>query len=55
MAKEIDITPTWTVLLPALILAIEHGTPLGKRLARQELAHMAQVADTAKKRKDKAT
>lgn len=44
----IDLTPLWVGILPALLAALEGGTEEGKRMAREELKHMAQVADLAK-------
>lgn len=41
----IDLTPTWSGLLPALLLAYTNGTPEGKRMARGELLRMAEAAD----------
>jgi hypothetical protein len=43
--NAINLTPTWAAVLPVLITAIEIGTDEGRRLARQELARMAQAAD----------
>jgi len=45
MAKLIDITPTWSAILPLLIIAIENGNDEGKRAARTELKRMAELAD----------
>lgn len=46
MPKEyIDLTPTWTGILPSLLLVLEHGTEEGKRTARGELSKMARFAD----------
>lgn len=45
LVGTIDMTPTWEGLLPGLLLAIENGTAEGRRIAREELARMAQVAD----------
>lgn len=44
-SKSIDITPTWSGVLPALLAAVADGTPEGKRMAREELGRMAQAAD----------
>ena len=52
MTKTIDITPTWTAILPALIAALEDGTAEGKRLAREELKTMARAADVYNKSVD---
>ena len=38
-------TPTWTAILPALIAALQNGTPEGQQIAREELAKLAAYAD----------
>ena len=43
----IDLTPTWASVANMLILALEHGTEEGKRMARMELHQMARAADMA--------
>lgn len=43
MAKTVDLTPTWTGILPALIALAQHGHPAGL----DELTNMAQAADAA--------
>lgn len=43
--ETIEITPTWSAVLPILLAAIENGTDHGRRMAREELARMAQAAD----------
>ncbi len=40
----IDATPTWSGILPALLVLIENGSP-GASIARDELKRMAQLAD----------
>lgn len=47
MARTIDLTPTWSGMLPALLAIIEAGNDTGKTTARQELARMAKGADEA--------
>jgi len=44
-AGTIDLTPTWTAILPLLIEGLQNGTPEGKRLAHLELINMAKAAD----------
>lgn len=44
-SKSIDITPTWAGLLPLLLAAITDGTDKGGKVAREELARMAEAAD----------
>lgn len=44
-AKTIDLTPTWSAVLPILLAAIESGNEEGRRIAKLELSRMAQAAD----------
>lgn len=46
--ENIVIEHKWVGVLPVLLAALEDGTAEGKRMAREELKHMAQVADLAK-------
>lgn len=41
----IDMTPTWKGLVPFFVLAIETGTPEGRKVAIEELTRMAGIAD----------
>ncbi len=41
----IDMTPTWRAVLPIMIAAIQDGTFEGKKIAREELERMADLAD----------
>jgi hypothetical protein len=43
--KTIDMTPTWSGIVPILLAALENGTDTGKRMAREEITRMARVAD----------
>jgi len=43
--KTIDLTPTWAGILPGLIAALQDGTATGQKIAREELAKMARLAD----------
>ena len=43
--RTIDITPTWTNVLPILIAGIEAGNEQGRAAAIKELSRMAQAAD----------
>lgn len=43
----IDLTPTWKAILPVLLHALADGSPLGQRLAKEELTRMAALADEA--------
>jgi hypothetical protein len=45
MPKYIDVTPTWSQILPALLALLESGTAEGRRTARDELERMAALAD----------
>lgn len=40
-----DLTPTWVAVAPVIALGLTDGTETGKRLAKEELLHMARVAD----------
>lgn len=44
----VDLTPTWSGVLPALLWAYMSGTDTGKRLALEELQRMAKIADSVK-------
>ena len=41
MPKYIDVTPTWSQILPVLLALLESGTAEGRRTARDELERMA--------------
>lgn len=43
--ETIDLTPTWAAVLPILLAAVEDGTAEGRKIAREELARMAGLAD----------
>lgn len=43
--ETIDLTPTWAAVLPILLTAVEDGTFEGRKIAREELARMAGLAD----------
>jgi len=43
--ETIDMTPTWTAIVPILIAGLQDGTPEGQRLAKIELYRMAEAAD----------
>jgi hypothetical protein len=43
--KTIDMTPTWSEILPTLLLLLREGKAEGKTTAQEELAKMARVAD----------
>lgn len=47
LSEGIDITPTWSGILPALLLLLESGSAKGRTAARDELARMAKLADIA--------
>lgn len=44
-AGTIDLTPTWVSILPIMIACIKDGSPEGQKIAREELARMAGLAD----------
>ncbi len=41
----IDVTPTWAQIMPAILMALEEGTPKGKAIARDELMDLAKKVD----------
>lgn len=45
--ETIDMTPTWSALLPAMVAVVEDGSFEGREMVKPELARMAQVADRA--------
>lgn len=44
--KTIDVTPSWSEILPALLVLLESGTPESKAFAKKELKRMAALADS---------
>lgn len=53
----IDMTPTWSGILPALVAVLQSGTAEGQAIALDELRRMAALADSVKRmaaRADKA-
>jgi len=45
MKEMIDLTPTWTGIMPALIAALQNGSPVGENMAREELMRLAGIVD----------
>jgi hypothetical protein len=43
--RTVDITPTWRGILPAILAALTDGTAEGRKIAREELVRMADIAD----------
>lgn len=43
--RTIDLTPTWSAVLPMLLAVLEDGSEAGRKMARAELARMAEAAD----------
>ena len=43
----IDCTPTWTDILPMLLLVLHEGDATGRAWAKEELGRMAALADRA--------
>ncbi len=41
----IDLTPTWTAIMPVLIAALQDGTTTGQQLARDELMRATRILD----------
>lgn len=54
--EKLDMTPSWSGLLPVYLEAFEHGNPSGREAALSELKRMAVLADKyaeiVKKRKN---
>lgn len=45
--EYVDMTPTWSGLLPALLAAYEHGSAASRTIALDELTRLAEIADRA--------
>lgn len=45
MSRTVDVTPTWTGILPLLLIAYCEGTDKGRSAALAELRNMAKAAD----------
>jgi hypothetical protein len=45
--RIIDITPTWTAILPAMLAVYETGDLDARSVVTQELQNMARAADMA--------
>lgn len=43
--RTVDLTPTWSNIVPMLVLLIEHGNSEGRRTAWDQLYKMARLAD----------
>lgn len=41
----IDLTPTWTAIMPAIIDILIHGNEDGRKTAREELMDLAKKVD----------
>ena len=52
--ETIDITPTWSALIPAICAVIEDGSPEGRKAAKEELMRLAQLADDYNAKNKKA-
>jgi hypothetical protein len=44
-AGTVDLTPTWSGVGQIIQMGLEHGTDTGRQAAREELRHLASVAD----------
>ncbi len=44
---SINLTPTWSAIMPALLDIVENGTAKGKKEARAELQDLAKKVDAA--------
>lgn len=49
MPEVIDMTPTWTDILPTLLVIMRDSSPRGQREAETQLRNMARLADLAVK------
>jgi hypothetical protein len=45
--RSLDLTPTWSGLLPALVACLQNGTGEGPAIAQAELARLCAFADSA--------
>ena len=43
--RTIDVTPTWTDLMPALFAVLQNGTEEGRAIAQAELTRLAKIVD----------
>lgn len=43
--EYIDVTPTWTGILPWLLHVIEEGEEEGRQIAKDEILRLGRVAD----------
>lgn len=48
--QTVDLTPSWAGIMPAIIAALQHGTPAGQAMARGELERLALEVDSANNR-----
>lgn len=51
--ERIDITPTWTAIMPALLNMLTHGNVEAQRTASHELMTLARKVDEAAERMGK--
>jgi hypothetical protein len=45
--EVVDVTPTWGAVARIIELGLTHGNATGRQIAREELARMAAIADSA--------
>lgn len=45
--RYVDMTPSWTEILPTILVLLREGNEQGKATARSELIKMAGLADEA--------
>lgn len=43
--ESINLTPTWSDLLPAMFAALEQGNEKGRAVIKAEMGRMAEAAD----------
>lgn len=46
-AEVVDVNPTWAAVARIIELGLTHGNATGRQIAREELARMAAIADSA--------
>ena len=44
--KTIDLTPTWSGIMPGIISILENGNEDGRKIAREELMNLAKQVDS---------
>ncbi len=47
--KTINLTPTWSGIMPGIIQVLENGSEEGRKIAREELMSLAKQVDELNK------